>query len=207
MNPLSPDWFLDWSNYATIIVASGPSAKGPNYELYRDRAKFIVTNSSWKLVPWADVLLAADASWWNRNKGAPEFKGLKVTLDWNVHREFDIKLIKLSKLDRGIVTSPSGVVGKGGNSGFYAINLAVQFGSKKIVLSGFDMTLDNGGSHWHGDHPKGMNNPRKQTIEKWRTLLDHEAKTFQKLGVEMINSSLQSALTAYPKISLEEALS
>lgn len=202
---LDTSWFLDWSSYATIIVASGPSAKGPNYELYRDRAKFIAINSSWKLVPWADVLLAADATWWNRNKGLPEFKGLRVTLDWNVSRDFNVKLIKLDKLNRGIVTKPLGIVGKGGNSGFYAINLAVQFGSKKIILSGFDMTLSNG-NHWHGDHPKGMNNPRPQTVEKWRTLLDHEAKTFEKLGVEVINSSLSSALTAYPKVSFEGAL-
>ncbi len=205
-NPAPPDWFPDWSVYPTVVVASGPSAKGPDYEMYRDRAKFIVVNDSWKLVPWADILLAADASWWNKYKGCPDFKGLKVTLDFNISRTYDVKLIKLDKLNRGITVKQSGVVGKGGNSGFYAINLAIQFGSKKIILSGFDMCLTNG-MHWHGSHPKGLSNPREQTVDKWRSIIDSESKTFQKLGVEVINTSLLSALTSYPKISFEGALS
>lgn len=204
-NRPSPDWFLNWDNETTVIVASGPSASEYNYDDFKGRAKFIVTNQSWRLVPWADVLLGADASFWNRTKGVPDFKGLKVTVDFNASRDFGIKLIRLDRLERGIIVKEPGIVGKGANSGFYAANLAVQFGSKKLVLSGFDMNL-NHGVHWHGEHPKGMSNPRAVTIDKWRKLLDQQAKTFQKLGVQVINVSMISSLEAYPKMTLSEAL-
>lgn len=205
MTQRSPDWFLDWKGQTAVIVASGPSAKLYDYELYRDRAHFIATNESWRLVPWAEVIMGADGGWWRETKGLPEFKGLKTTLDFNVSREFDIKLLKLLNTARGITVERPGMIGMGRNSGFYAANLAVQFKATKLILAGFDMNLDNG-IHWHGPHKsKKLNNPRIETITRWRKILDGEAKTFEKLGVRVINVSPSSSLKAYPKMTLQEA--
>jgi hypothetical protein len=201
-----PDWFLDWKDHPVVIVASGPSAKDYDYNLFRDKAKFIAINKSLELVPWADVLLAADAGWWHKTKGMKLFTGLKVTLDFNISRIYDVKLLSLSKTDSGIIVKKPGQMGNGRNSGFYAINLAIQFGAKKIILSGFDMTLKSG-VHWHGPHDKGLNNPRSYTINKWREILDKQSATVEKLGVKIINVSMSSALKAYPKMTLLEALS
>lgn len=205
--PKRPDWFPDWSGETVVVVAGGPSAGGLDYEALRGRARAIVVNNSWKLVRWADVLFAGDANWWRRNKGAiTKFEGLKVTLDFSISREFDVRLVQLMKTCNGISTDKPGMIGMGRNSGFHAINLAVQFGPpRKIVLAGFDMNLDNG-VHWHGEHPPGMNNPREHLIAKWRKTLDGEVKTFKKLGVEVINTSATSSLQNYPKMSLEEAM-
>jgi hypothetical protein len=205
VNQRLPDWFPDWSNEVCIIVASGPSAKDHQFEDYRGRAKFIVVNNSWKLVPWADVLIGADGGWWQRYKGVPGFTGIKVTLDVSVSRQFDLELIKLVKHVQSLSTDKPGVVGMGGNSGFYALNLAVQFGCKKIILVGFDMHLKNG-MHWHGPHEKGLNNPIQHRIQKWRAALDNEASNLRRMGVEVINASETSALTAYPKMTVHEAL-
>lgn len=204
MNRPLPEWFPDWKGETVVVVAGGPSAGGKDYEAYRGRAKFFVVNNAWQLVPWADVLIAADGGWWNRNKGLPKFKGLKITLDFNISRDFDVKLVKLLRTSNGITVDHPGMVGMGRNSGFYAINLAVQFGARKIVLAGFDMNLKKG-LHWHGPHPKGMNNPRPDTVAKWCKILDGEAKTLRKMGVEVINICASSSLQNFPKMSLEEA--
>lgn len=197
------EWFPDWNQDIAIVVASGPSAKEANLELFKDKAKFIVVNDSWKLAPWADFLFAADGRWWQMNKGVPAFVGKKVTLDALISREMSIKLVRLDKLSPGIATGKKGLVGMGQNSGFYALNLTVQFGAKKILLVGFDMNIDNG-IHWHGSHDKGLTNPNPHRLKVWAKLLDSQAKIFQKLGIEIINASQKSSLTAYPKMTVEE---
>lgn len=93
----------------------------------------------------------------------------------------------------------------GGNSGFQALNLAVQFGAKRIILVGFDMRLDHG-VHWHGPHGKGLNNPRDPLFASWRDALNGAAPTLAALGVEVLNASAISALTAYPIMDLREAV-
>ena len=104
-----------------------------------------------------------------------------------------------------ILVDRPGILGDGGNSGFQAINLAVQCGAAKIILIGFDMRLDHG-VHWHGKHGRGLNNPSERNLAKWRRGLDGLAPWFDALGVRVINCSAVSALEAYPKMSLTGAL-
>lgn len=103
-----------------------------------------------------------------------------------------------------IITAP-GYIGAGGNSGFQAINLAVQLGARRIVLVGFDMRVDNG-VHWHGEHRTELGNPGLDNVIKWRRILDEAAGDLAGMGIEIINASACSALTAYPIMSLEKAL-
>jgi hypothetical protein len=108
--------------------------------------------------------------------GVPEFAGLKITQDPTAAINYGLRKVTLQKGRDEILVEEAGAIGWGGNSGFQALNLAVQFGAARIVLVGFDMTRLNG-IHWHGPHPSRLNNP-----------------------------SPVSALAAYPKVSLEEAL-
>lgn len=107
------------------------------------------------------------------------------------------------------LTEEPGVIGtggaEGGNSGFQAINLAIQFGARRIVLVGFDMRSDLG-LHWHGHHGKGLNNPKLRNFIAWRRTLDRAAAQVKGLGIEMLNASPVSALTAYPMARLEDVL-
>lgn len=95
-------------------------------------------------------------------------------------------------------------MGWGGNSGFHALNLAVQFGVSKIILVGFDMSLDHG-VHWHGKHV-GLNNPTVRNVDRWRRCIDAAAEPIEALGITVVNTSPVSALQNYPKMSLAEAL-
>ncbi len=204
---MAPDWWPDWSGQCCVIVASGPSAKGVNLEFARGKARVIVINTSFRLAPWADVLYACDGKWWLLNKDAvKDFPGLLISQDMRALRHVErvqkvtCRRTKPTKLHMGT----PGLLGWGGNSGFHALNLAAQFRAKKIILVGYDMTLDKG-VHWHGKH-HNLNNPTEKNVTGWRTAIDTVAPQLADLGILVINASPISALKAYPKMSLEDAL-
>lgn len=201
------DW-PNWSGETAVIVATGPSAAKVNVSLARGVARVFVVKGSWRLAPWADCLYGLDRSWWMVHKGVPKFKGRKFSPSPMVCEAYpDITQVRL--LNRAeIVTGEVGVIGcglrtGGGHSGFQALNLAVQFGAKRAVLVGFDMTLVNG-DHWNSD--LGTGKADRGRTESWRAALDGCAKQIRGLGVEVLNASPESALKAYPKVDLRDAL-
>jgi len=119
------------------------------------------------------------------------------------------KIDVVRQSDRLVMNVPgkvgSGSAAGGGNSGFQALNLVGQFGVSKIIMVGFDMKQSNG-VHWHGRHGKGLNNPNDAGLRAWRTALDRAAETFARYGIAVINASATSALAAFPKMALQEAL-
>jgi hypothetical protein len=197
---------MDWTGESCVIVASGPSARSVPLEKAKGKAKFIAVNRSWELCPWTDVLYGCDWAWWNSEKGVPAFSGLKICGDPRAHREnWGCSTVKVLIGVDTLVLEP-GCVGRGGGSGgFQAVNLAVQWGVKKIILVGFDATLENG-THWHGDHGKGLGNPHRNIVSSWRRAMDAAATVFKSKGITVLNVSESSALTAYPKLDLETAL-
>lgn len=92
-----------------------------------------------------------------------------------------------------------------GNSGFQALNIAVQFGVRRIALVGFDLRIDRG-VHWHGRHARGLNNPGDLHMMHWRHALNGAADDFARLGIDVVNCSPVSTLTAYPVMTLKEAV-
>lgn len=213
---IDTSWFPDWSAHTCVVVASGPSANTVNLATARGKAKFIAVNNSWRLCPWADVLYACDFSWWDANAGVTEFLGMRVSQDPKVNRKWPaIRYINCirSYEDKG-PSDRRGSIGWGGNGGFQAVNLAVQFGCKRIVLVGFDMRIDRG-LHWHGKHGKyksglgemrALKNPHAQQVERWRKAMDACKPWLDARGIKVINCSLVSALRNYPKMKFEDAL-
>lgn len=202
------DWFPDWTGQVAVVVASGQSASQVGLEQTRGRCRVVVVNSSFRLAPWADVLYAADRQWWEHNHGdVLGFSGLKITARESIGKKFNIKIVNVKTISEAEAhcfhLEPKGTIGHSGNSGFQALNLPLQFGSRKIVLVGFDLF----GEHWHDKHIEPLRNPRPGAMELWRERLDAQATRLKAMGVEMLNASDQSALTAYPKMSLNEALS
>lgn len=198
----------NWTGETAVIVGTGPSAKDAPLELARGMAKVFVIKGSYRLAPWADALYGLDQGWWIANHGAPEFEGLKFSPSPTACKVYKLRQITL-KPRAEILTEKPGIIGcglrtGGGHSGFQAINLAIQFGAKKIVLVGFDMTLANG-AHWNpGD--RGVGRPEAGRTESWRAALDGCADQFRSLGVEILNASEPSALKSFEKVTLERAL-
>lgn len=117
----------------------------------------------------------------------------------------DVHRIRAVPGEERIIFSPLGRVGWGGNGGFHALNLAVQFGLRKIILLGFDMTLRQG-MHWHGRHDGYLNNPTQGNLDRWRKTLDEQAPALAAHGVEVVIGSPGSALGAYRQLDLGDAI-
>jgi hypothetical protein len=203
-----PAWFLDWSNEACAIVASGPSAKRVSIGALRGKLRVIAIKECVELCPWADVVYGCDAAWWRNALGLPKFTGLKVSATPRITTRFpDIEILKIPdpSSDRLALTTP-GSVGSGGNSGFQALNLAVQFGARRVLLIGFDMT-DRYGVHWYGRaNGNGRSNPAEWNFKRWRAGFDTASVQLKTAGVQVLNASDLSALTCFPKVTLEQVL-
>jgi hypothetical protein len=204
-----PDWWPRWESETIAIVASGPTAKTAGVEQLQGKVRVIAINESWELCPWADVLYGCDGRWWNWRGGVPKFHGLKIWADpaGYDHLYKDIKKVTIANVKcNDILFDEPGLIGAGGNSGFQALNLAVQFGAKRILLIGYDMRIDFG-EHWHVRHYPPLSNPHvNDNLPRWREALDGTADCLAKLGIQVINCSPVSLLKAYPKMSISEAL-
>lgn len=138
-------------------------------------------------------------------KGLSAFGGLRITQCPLAAKRFpDLCKVRLFRVDR-LLLDPPGQIGSGGNSGFQALNLALQFGARRIILVGYDLRVDKG-VHWHGPHPRGFNNPAASNCARWRKILDDQAPLLEAIGVDVINASAVSSLTAFRKLPLRQAL-
>lgn len=199
---MKPEWFPDWSGSIAAVVASGESTADVDIPSLRDRCRVIVVNNGFELAPWADALFAADGRWWDHYPLAKGFGGLKITSTAAAARAHKVIFVEALPTAHRFVFEPLGTIGHCGNSGFQAINLAVQFGARKILLIGFDFK----GNHWHGDHVMPLRNPRQAAMDKWRDRLDAEAPTLAARGIEAVNCSPVSALQAFERSSVQKAL-
>lgn len=126
-----------------------------------------------------------------------------MTRDHGAAKKFPwLRYVRTARQSNDILFDP-GVIGWGGNSGFQALNLAVQFGATRIALVGYDMTTAHG-LHWHGRHERGLSNPTGKATDNWRALLDAQAARLAAAGIEVINTSPISALRNYRRASLTD---
>ena len=195
-----------WPGETFVIIASGPSLTPEDVDYCRGKARVIAINVCVELAMWADVHYYCDNRWreWMIADGKwPDFKGLRVTLEKS-----------------GNVVSPDHTLHNGGtegldprpthlrtgrNSGFQAMNLAVHFGAKKIVLLGYDMKpASDKRVHWHPEHKT----PTKPTVFATAMLpiFPTIVKPLKKLGIEVINATRDSDLRVFPMKQLEEVL-
>ena len=73
------------------------------------------------------------------------------------------------------------------------------------MLIGFDMDGSNQ-IHWHGQHPVPLRNPDNFRFVQWRKMLDDKAPQLKKAGIDVVNCSPISSLTAFPKLTIDGAL-
>lgn len=151
------------------------------------------------------MLYGCDGTWWKACNGVPQFKGIKLTQDGIAAATYAglHKVNVLAPECNDLLIDEPGTIGAGGNSGFQAFNLAVQFGAKRIVLVGFDMRTDHG-VHWHGPHGRGLNNPKAHNLMRWRRAFEASAAGIAAAGVDVINASPVSTLTSFRHLSFEE---
>lgn len=192
------DWWPDWRGQTVLIAASGPSQRKEDLQAARGRCKVVVINDTYKLAPWADVLYACDLLWWQK-KGADGFAGLKVIGKGEFPGTHTMGVEIVSHM-----LWHGRAVGGGGNSGFQALNMAVLWGAKRVILTGYD--YQDPGNHWFGKHPPGMSQANAGAVSGWLSCMTQEAPKLMKRGVKVINCTRQTALTCFPRMRLQEAL-
>lgn len=183
-----------WRGECCIVAAPGPSLSPEVAEACRgDRV--IAVNDAYRRLPFADVLYACDARWWGVHGHCAGFKGEK----WSSHsrdneklKEADLYGLTLVKgcNRKGFSLDPEHIH-YGGNGGFQAVNLAILFGARRIVLVGFDMS----GSHFFGFHPKPLRNTR--SFDKYIEEFGAAAKMLPS-DIRIVNATPGSALKCFP---------
>lgn len=198
----------DWKGQDAAIIASGPSAKKASIGLLKDRVRVIAIKKCVELAPWADVVYGCDGPWWRDVRGLMNFKGLKLSWENTVcGSEYGIQKVEIPEAKSNkLLFGKIGTVGAGGNSGFQALNLAAQFGAKRIVLIGFD-AHGRSGEHWYGRNAWAFaNNPTEDNYRRWRASFEGSAGDLTALGIEVVNASPASDLKCFPKMSIEQTL-
>ena len=188
-----------------IVAAPGPSLTKEAAGACKGH-RVIAVQDAWRLFPFAEVMYGCDAKWWEHHEGT-KFKGEK----WSSHSlpnndkrqqflKYRLHVVAGQKGD-GFSLDPK-FIHYGDNSGFQAVNLAILFGASRIVLVGFDMRVVNDKRHFFGDHPEGFvkSSDYQQFIRAFE-------KAPAPKGVEIVNCTPGSALTCYPKMKLERAIS
>lgn len=200
--------FVDRLKGGTILcVASGPSLIREDVEYARDKVHAtIVTNTTFRLVPWTNVVYAADSPWWAAHLSEVERlspSAERWTCSLQAARLFKLNYVRPER--KPGLSRDASCVHTGTNSGYQAINLAFHLGARRIVLLGYDMQRTGGRSHWHGDHVgKGLHNG--MNFELALQAIPRLAIDLQSEGVEVVNCSRQTAIKSFRRAAIREVL-
>jgi len=190
-----------WPGRTVAILASGPSMSQHIADAVRASGMpALVTNETFLLAPWADLLFAADSAWWStRAQDALKFDGLKVTTNGSTPFRQVLHLQAGERL--GFDPNPSRLA-TGGNGGYQALHIAAHAGAARVLLFGFDMR----GGHWHGPHADPLSNPSPSTFARWIAAFQTLAPQLRARGVEVLNCTPGSALRCFPAAAMADAL-
>lgn len=208
-----------WPGDTVVIAGAGPSLAAEDLERVQARARqdphvrLIVINRIWQWAPWADLLYACDGKWWRSSEapGPGRFAGLKATQDPRA-AEFGALRVPLD-LEGGTrkpgMSLEPWLIRSGANSGYQALNLSLHLaGAGRRILLGFDMQAAGRATHCHGEHDAAerLKNPGPANFEEWRSLFASAVPDLARAGVEVVNCSRDTALTCFPRASLEDLL-
>lgn len=199
-----------WPDATIACVASGPSLTQVDVDLLRGQVPVITVNDAVRLAPWADVAYATDHRWWQHHRGLPTFQGLKYSMGTSVGKRNpiaqhpDVTVLRNTGAD-GLELDPHGLR-NGRNSGAAAVNLAVHFGAKRILLLGYTMGLVNGKHHFFGNHPSGLSQTSEALYVTFRRLFETLVEPLQAAGVTVLNCTPGTRLGCFPIADLREAL-
>lgn len=201
-----------WSDRPVIIVGSGSSLKGFDFNLLNGLGYILaVKEAIWDL-PFADACFSLHLPWTKRRPAELTELASRITLYLAVpkgmsEKQYGSIIPRAIYIDRGnekhLSDNPA-LIHAGGNSGFGALNLAYLKRAKSIYLFGFDFNR-NGGHYC----PERYEEPDSHNARYWENWGDNFINTKQQLakaGISIINASPNSSIKAFPKATIEAAL-
>lgn len=183
----------EWTGQTVVCIASGPSLTSIDCQRVKVMGySTIVTNTTFRLAPWADILVGHDARWWKQY--GPEvrvgFSGRRIA-GQHAAKQYGPEVVTWATLYQ--------------NSGALAVSVAIAAGAARVLLLGYDASAaEDGRKHWHEDHPLGLDNCK--SMDRWGYQFGKLAQEAKRAGCEVLNTSRRSALTCFPRAVLEDVL-
>lgn len=198
--------------YDVRTGAKTMKAFSPYMESIHDKC-IIGINVAYRLGDWVNLMFCGDKPFILKNeRDFKEFSGIKVSCHSFANKPERHWMKYVEKDNRkpyGITENPF-KVSWNLNSGAAAISLARNLGAKRVILLGFDMNLNNKQQHFHDEYRRGLILSDKQ---KRGLPFDRHLKGFpiikkdaDRLGLEILNTSLNSTITCFEKVSIKELL-
>lgn len=194
------------------ILSGGPSASQVDL---RGCPGFVIgVNNAALHAPRLDAAISMDRRWseafWEWFKQKNEARRLELYLRpnnvLNIIERPDWLHVYQCNHRTHIMSDEPGVL-NGTNSGGVALNLAYAMRPKSVYLFGFDYSAPNGHNHWFakgetgrvGDYPIHANRYRN-----WAREFDDVGRQFEARGIDVVNVSAISIVTAFRKIAPKE---
>lgn len=212
-----------WDERPVAIVAGGLSLAGFDFTRLRDTAHVLAVKGSIFDLPWADAGFGIDVP--RLREWMPRMRDVRMPVFWAVPPDKRRELEALDEENRvtflerlpgeGVSKDPSKIY-SGGTSGFGALQLALLKRARSVYLFGYDYTSPamivpqhprrrSTRAFRHNDEHYGQN--RQQNPRAWRNWASYYNHFFPVMGrVKIVNASPLSAITAFPKVTLAEAL-
>lgn len=115
-----------------------------------------------------------------------------------------VRLIRAEMLNEFSLQPGVIAFGFGQNSGFQAINLAMQFGARHIILVGFDCRVVDGRDHFFGSYP--ADGPFIASDYQFFLSGFEVAAQNMPPGFRIVNATPDSAITSFSRMSFADAL-
>jgi hypothetical protein len=203
-----------WDGETVYIIGGGASLE--DFDFGRLKGKNTIgCNDAYLLgEEICKVCYFGDSGWYNLHHSPPEGHDLGEGLNgyngdvMTCHRVCiqDPDVYVIQKKARGLYLN--GCVGWGSNTGTSAINLAILFGAKKVVLLGYDMKLTSGENNWHINY---KNKPNANIFDKFLTGMQDLVSDWEKKcpEVDIVNAELwpgASNMTLFAKVDVKDVL-
>lgn len=207
-----------WKDKTVVLIGGGPSLTCAQVAVVMDAhavgdVRVIAVNDAYLLSPFADVLYFADDRWhgWHsRKEQFKKFSGQKCSItlaEYATESEAtplhdDSVHVLRRGTEWGLSRNPY-IIHTGRNSGMQALNIAVLAGARRVLLLGIDCKPSSEKSHWFGSHP--VQEPDAVYV-LYRMGFENAVNDLHDIGVNVVNCSPDSALTCFPKASIESLL-
>ena len=201
-----PVWSVprEWPGERCFILCGGESLRDQRALVPELQARIIAVKHGVLLRPDADVVFFAGE---RPAEIAPlclaAFKGRYIVVRGRGHAIFppEAKRVSRPATHEAWCSDPTMVAGF--DAGTSAINLAMHFGAREIILLGYDMP---GGRWFNGEIRHYLPQPPEKDFLAHMAPLPALAADAKALGYRIVNCSPQSRVTCFERASLEEFL-
>ena len=211
-----------------VVIATGPSLNKEQVDYVKGKARVITINNAYQIAPFTDIQIACNDDWWEHywkeDKVLRELKADKWTRYKHIAWSCGINYIESDDISDGLSTNPS-IINKNHGSGPMAINFALHYGFKKVLLIGHDMKFakDYDGRnkkigstprHFFGEYPKHMQHfpQSSESINKNGEIIGLMKRyksmipVLNQSNVEVINCTPGSSLKCFKMSTLQNEL-